>query len=370
MDLLRTSTTDTSGNPVWEVILNGQTTFSTTAADILDFDKKVQANLTQLQQDAGISSPPVTTPPVTPPPTTTGFRGIFAFNNMSNTSLFVDKPYVAGTCLTRYWAELNPSQGQYNWAIIDNDMKPWVAAGKSVIIRVSTAGWTKWQPNQNSKQGTPQWVFDQGVPFVTANDGARKPQYWHLKFLNALQTFVQAFATRYDGNPNILAIEIGVGDGGETKPDTTKDANVLSRWQAIQYTNANWWQAIQAIINMYVQAFTKTPLALMPDASFLQSASGFDEALVVNYAAKYGVMMQWNGLVSGGSLPGSFSGLKKGYPLILEQLNSANANGRSLANDLQTMLNLGAVAALVFNDDLSNTSNVATLQKYATLVGK
>jgi hypothetical protein len=121
---------------------------------------------------------------------------------------------------------------------------------------------------------------------------------------------------------------------------------------------------------MYTAAFTKTPLALMPDASFLGGTKGFNEQLVVDYAAKQNVWVQWNGLTAGGKLPGSFSGLKKGYPLILEQLNSANANGRSLANDLQAMVDLGAVAALVFNDDLSNTSNLAALQKFAALVGK
>lgn len=331
-----------------------------------------QLDMALLSKDAGISVMPDPTPvsaPV-PTPTSTGFRGIFAFNNMGNTSLFSDKPYVAGTVLTRYWAELEPTQGQYNWQIIDNDMKPWIAAGKQVILRVSTAGWTKWQPAQNSKQGTPQWVYDQGVKHVTASDGAIKPEYWNLKFLNALSDFVKAFAQRYDGNPNILSIEIGVGDGGETKPDTTKDSNVLSRWQAIGYMDASWWQAIQAIINMYVQAFSKTSLVLMPDSSFLGGAKGFDETLVVNYAAKYNVWLQWNGLVAGTSLPGSFSGLKKGYPLILEQLNSATANGRNLENDLQTMLSLGAVAALVFDDDLSNASNQATLQKYAAMVRK
>jgi hypothetical protein len=34
------------------------------------------------------------------------------------------------------------------------------------------------------------------------------------------------------------------------------------------------------------------------------------------------------------------------------------------------MVNEGAVAALVFNDDLQNPANVAVLQKYAALVGK
>ena len=103
-------TTDANGNAIWTV------SHTTTAKDVLDFYDKITANLAQLQTDAGVATtpPPVDPPPVTPPPVTTGFRGIFAFNNMSNTALFSDNANVAGTVLTRYWAELEPQAGQYN----------------------------------------------------------------------------------------------------------------------------------------------------------------------------------------------------------------------------------------------------------------
>src|SRR5690349_14441315 len=43
-----------------------------TAANVLDLYNKIQANLTQLQADAGVTvPPPVITPPVTVPPVTT-----------------------------------------------------------------------------------------------------------------------------------------------------------------------------------------------------------------------------------------------------------------------------------------------------------
>lgn len=327
-----------------------------------------QIDMDQLKIDAGLATSAPPPPVVTPPATPTGFQGIFAFNT-GNSAAMATNPNIAGTELAYYWSQLEPTQGQYNWSLIDTDMKPWVDNGKQVTLRVKTAGWTKWQPPYSQK-GTPQWVYDQGVKFVTANDGAIKPQYWNMDFLNALSDFVQAFAARYNGNANILAIEIAVGDGGETKPDTTKDSNVLSRWTAIGYTDANWWGAIQGIISMYVEDFTKTPLVLMPDASFLGGMKGYNEQLVTSYAAKYGVWLQWNGLVAGASLPGSFNGLKKGYPLILEQLNAAGANKRKLADDLQTAINLGAVAALIFTSDLQDPTNASTLAKYAAMVSK
>lgn len=349
----------------WEII------HVDTAANVLDLYNKIQANLTQLQQDAGVSpTPPVTPPPVTPP-ATTGFRGIFAFNNMAKTSLFVDNPNVAGTALTYYWSQLEPQGGQFNWSLIDNDMQPWIKAGKSVILRISTAGWAKWQPEQNSKQGTPQWVFDQGVQHVTETDGAIKPQYWNPHFLASLADFIHAFAGRYDDNPNITCIEIGVGDGGETKVDTMKNPNMLKLWQAIGYSDQVWFNTIQQIVTMYAANFTKTPLALMPDASFL--GGSLKEQDVINYIAKLNnrnIWIQDNGLIAGQGLPSSFSVLPKGWPILAEQRNDTGTSGDKLDADLSTAINNGAVAILVFTSDLQNAANQSTLAKYAAMVGK
>lgn len=375
MDLQRTDATDANGTPIWQIILQ-----NVKASDILDFYTKIQNNLTQLQADAGITPtttpPPVTTPPVTVPPTTpasSGFRGIFAFNNMSNTALFSDHPNVAGTVLTRYWAELEPQAGQYNWALIDNDMKPWVTAGKSVIIRVSTAGWKSWQPTQNSVQGTPQWVFNQGVKQVKDDDGSIKPQYWHPAFLSNLADFIHALAAKYDGNPHVTAIEMGIGDGGETKVDTSKGSDVLKLWQAVGYSDAVWFGTLTSLINMYAQNFKQTPLVLMPDATFIGGTPGYNEQKVIDYVVKLNnknIWLQDNGLIGGKSLASSLASLPHGWPLLSEQRNPTSTSGTTLESDLSTALAQGAVAILVFTSDLQNTSNQTTLQKYAAMVKK
>src|SRR5579883_951512 len=170
---------------------------------------------------ASTNTPKGTGTPMRPRPA--GFQGIYVFSG-NNAATFSDDPLVAGTYLGYYWAQLEPQNGQYNWQLIDNDMKPWVNNGKHVILRVSVAGWTRWQP-PDSGQGTPRWVYNMGVASVTEADGAIKPQYWNPVFLQNLSNFVQAFANRYDGNTNIVAVEIGVGDGGETKPDTYFNSN-------------------------------------------------------------------------------------------------------------------------------------------------
>src|SRR5579883_3181256 len=104
------------------------------------------------------------------------FKGIIEFSG-GNTSTDATNASLVGTNLIYYWSQLEPQKGQYQWSVIDNAMKPWTSAGKKVVIRITTAGWAKWSPPY-SKQGTPQWVFDEGVPHVTELDGAIYPQYW------------------------------------------------------------------------------------------------------------------------------------------------------------------------------------------------
>src|SRR6266699_2188159 len=155
------------------------------------------------------------------------FMGIYEFSG-HNTSTDATNPYIGGRDLTYYWAQLEPTKGQYNWSIIDQDMKPWVDNGKNVILRVSASGWKKWDTNADSAHGTPQWAYDLGVKSVAELDGSVLPEYWNPIFLQNYSDFIQAFANRYDGNPHVTAIQMGIGEGGETKVDSYKNTNMLT----------------------------------------------------------------------------------------------------------------------------------------------
>ncbi|TAK97389.1 MAG: hypothetical protein EPO08_21305, partial [Rhodospirillaceae bacterium] len=222
---------------------------------------------------------------------------IYAFSTGNKADLASNK-YVSGTTLTYYWSQLQPKNAPPTFDIIDHDMKPWVDAGKGVILRVATSGWKSWQPPY-SVQGTPQWVFDQGVRHVKETDGAIKPEYWAPKFLQALNAFIVAFAARYGSNANIVLIEVAIGDGGETKVDTRKNPKALKMWQGIGYSDQTWWKTIQTIALMYKTAFTSKPLAIMPDNSFIGGTKGYGESLVLGFAAAHGFVLQNNGLVNG-----------------------------------------------------------------------
>jgi hypothetical protein len=305
-------------------------------------------------------------PPANPPGNTGGsttgraFQGIFAFSG-GNTADLASNPDVAGRSLVYYWAQLEPQPGVYRWDLIDRDMQPWVAAGKKVILRVSAAGWASWDKAADSAHGTPAWVYARGVKSVTEKDGAVMPQYWSPAFLKNLNDFLTAFAARYDGNPHVTAVDIAVGVGGETKPDSESNPQLLSLWQAVGYTDPVWWNTVTQIITDYTQAFRKTPLAIMPDKTFLGGTSGYNESKTVAYAVSKGLWLQDNGLIPGRTLSPPWGQT----PLISEQRGQTSQTGDSLAADLQAAMNDHATLILVFTSDLT-PANSAVIHQLAS----
>ena len=306
----------------------------------------------------GADAPCVTTQTQTTP------KGIYEFSG-KNSSADASNLYLAGTNLMYYWAQLEPQKGQYNWNLIDQDMQPWIDNGKNVILRVSTSGWTSWDKNANSGQGTPQWVYDSGVGHVTETDGSVLPEYWNPTFLQDLSDFVKAFASHYDGNSHVSAIQIGVGEGGETKVDTRKSpqsnpSQVLHLWQAIGYSDQIWWDTIQKIINIYIMSFHNTPLLVMPDNSFIGKTPGYSEKMVIDYAVSHNLWLQDNGLTANHTL--KYDGWRK-VPFVEEQLGKTTQTHDSLQAELQVGINLGATYILVFQSDIQNNANQAALQQ-------
>lgn len=290
------------------------------------------------------------------------FKGMYQFG--SNSSALATNPAIAGGHLGYYWSQLEPQQGVFQWNVIDRDMAPWVKAGKKVILRVSTAGWTRWTPPY-SQRGTPQWVYDLGVASVTESDDSVLPQYWNPLFLQSLAEFVHAFALRYDGSPNVAYIDVGLGIGGEAKADSHNDNPLqLNLWKQIGYSDPLWWAAVQRIITAYTSSFTHTPLAIMPDKVFMEQTPGYSARLLLDYAVGHGLWLQDNGLARDRQLPSQF--LKVPHPE--EQIGATASTGDTLQEDIQTALDLGANYILIFTADLKNPANQDTLQWADSLV--
>lgn len=314
-------------------------------------------------QSSSCSSPaPANNPNGFWPLDTNSFQGVFQFTGQAATKN-AQNPNISGANLEWSWADIEPVEGQYNWSKVDRDISVWTSRGKSVILRFATAGQLTWSGTVDGSY-TPPWVFNTyGVPRITETNGTVFPEYWSQVYLQKLADFVNAAAARYDNNPLVAAVEIGVGQGGETEPDGASDnsSKELQLWEQYGYSNALWWQTLQKIVGIYEAAWTHTPLTLMVTSTFLKYDDPvYNRALVEKYAVSQGLWLQINSLDN--SMAASIlNNANQLTTTVEEQKQAAAKSGYPALDDVEHGIALGARYVLVFADDLSNPANANAL---------
>lgn len=118
-------------------------------------------------------------------------------------------------CSTVYmrllWSDVEPQEGQFRWDILDRYAMPWILAGKKIAIRIICC-------NQTC-EACPDYVREAGAKghtFVYTRPGTGltwpprwEPEYDDPVFIEKLSNFIQAFAVRYDGDPNVAFVDVG-----------------------------------------------------------------------------------------------------------------------------------------------------------------
>ena len=140
------------------------------------------------------------------------------------------------------WAKLEPIEGQYNFALVDDAIAAAKARGETLAFRIMPC----WEDS------SPQWLLDKGVASVIASDGVF-PDHNSSLFLTYHERLVRAFGARYAGSVAVDHVDIGsVGCWGEWNTACCNGTEC----EALFPTTANQ----QAIIDWYTQAFAGTPL--------------------------------------------------------------------------------------------------------------
>ena len=113
------------------------------------------------------------------------------------------------------WSHLEPEEGKFNWAILDEPIRRYGAAGKTFAFRFTVF-------EGDPKEGTPAWVRQAGAKGTlvkTYGVESWEPDYDDPVFQAKLQAFLQAAGTRYDGNPGLAFVDVGtLGIWGEGHP--------------------------------------------------------------------------------------------------------------------------------------------------------
>lgn len=176
------------------------------------------------------------------------------------------------------WADAEPEEGKFRWAVIDDVIAGWKPRGAAVALRVMTC-------NAHSRDyyTSPKWLFDAGCKsfeYLVGGDdptsgGQRipriEPDYADPLYLEKHGAFLKALGARYDGHPDIEFLDIG-------------SYGVWGEWHTKHPAPA---EVRRQIVDLYLQAFRQTPLVFMSD-----------DAEVLGYALARGTGFRRDGVGS------------------------------------------------------------------------
>lgn len=131
-------------------------------------------------------------------------------------------PYLGFAYVPVYWDELEPRQGEYDFAALEErcHFAQWRADGVRLILRLVTD-----TPTGERHMDIPQWLYDAMGGAGTWYDGdygqGFSPDYTNETFRQAHQALIAALGQRYADGPQVAFVELGsLGHWGEWHVDT------------------------------------------------------------------------------------------------------------------------------------------------------
>ncbi len=162
-----------------------------------------------------------------------------------------DMPFSSGSAYFRWmWEQIEPQEGEYNWALIDGHLERAHENGQTLEFRIML----EW-PGEY-EVGIPQWLVDKGVSMRWTN--CENEDYYSPDLedpvIKAYHTkLIRTIGDRYDGHPDLGSVDIGsVGLWGE--------------WH--EYCHPELMPSRETrneIIDLYYESFPNTPLIALVD---------------------------------------------------------------------------------------------------------
>jgi hypothetical protein len=133
--------------------------------------------------------------------------------------LLMHNPVVCGGVFYIVWNKVDRGPGaspRYDWSSVDDELAPWIAAGKQVNLIVFATG-AQFYSGGEKVETTPSFVFEK-TRSVECPAFGHVPIFWDPGYKSSYQEFMTAVVTKYGGNPAVGYIRFGLGAGGETFP--------------------------------------------------------------------------------------------------------------------------------------------------------
>ncbi len=261
----------------------------------------------------------------------------------------IENPYLAGALFHLPWSAFQPTPDQMDTKMLDDLLRVWTQKGKKIIFQIKTAPGGK-EKNPFKESSTPAWVYDRGAPYVqvTKQDlGQRIPLMWNPVFLKEYEAFIRKFAEKYDGHPGIEFIIVGPGVFASTRAGYPK---MMKQLQKAGYTDKLWFETNEKILDIYRNAFHKTPLALglAPYKNRLDDEdSAYSHLALAKRAAKKGFYLFYH------NLRGTSEWANSPYPAFFASLGTTT----KIALGLDNPASLSPKAAEKYGDPMQIAHN-------------
>ncbi|WP_375752404.1 DUF4832 domain-containing protein [Vibrio sp. HN007] len=152
-----------------------------------------------------------------------------------------------------YWNDVEPEEGQYNFELIDAKIKE--IEDKDWPVQVAFRFMTQDEPWSGSK--IPDWLINKGIKGDWVNNKKTfVPDISDKTYLYYVEKLLNIFGERYDGNPNIAYVDIGmVGSWGEWHQ---------SNFSSIENIEQAYSDEVQnEYVDLHFKAFPETPKIML-----------------------------------------------------------------------------------------------------------
>jgi hypothetical protein len=133
--------------------------------------------------------------------------------------------------------------GKYNWTLLDAALRIAHERGQTLMLRVAPYG------PEPQTEDVPPWYRK-----LLGDESARGfPKQWRTdpedpRYIRHWTEMVRALGARYDGDPRLEAV----------------DVSILGYWGEGEYTGRLTEPTMRALVDSYLEAFSKTPLMMQP----------------------------------------------------------------------------------------------------------
>lgn len=166
------------------------------------------------------------------------------------------------------WKEIEPTEGNFNWGILDNFIANEAVKGKKAGFGINPFYGRSGADNAIQ---IPDYVFQAGVEKLVMVDGFRVPNFWNPIYIQKYRRFIERLAQRYDNNPNLAFVQVGVGRHAETQPCDDRDngnagnhpdGTLYKELLDLGYDPWGWAGVVNQMIDAYADNFHRAKLLL------------------------------------------------------------------------------------------------------------